>query len=94
MRKFEQPGGPIQGEKGREERGGYKVLIGVVLMAITHEKSTGVLLRRPFPEMEREGEDCGRRVMTGGSHLSACRREGEDTALGFNPGWAMGLLQT
>jgi hypothetical protein len=32
--------------------------------------------------------------MTGGSHLSACRREGEDTALGFNPGWAVGLLQT
>jgi hypothetical protein len=32
--------------------------------------------------------------MTGGSHLSVCRREGEDTALGFNPGWAVGLLQT
>jgi hypothetical protein len=32
--------------------------------------------------------------MTGGSHLSACRREGEDTALGFNPRRAVGLLQT
>jgi hypothetical protein len=32
--------------------------------------------------------------MTGGSHLSTCRREGEDTASGFNPGWAVGLLQT
>jgi hypothetical protein len=38
---FEQPGGPIRGEKGRERRGGHGVLIGVVLMAITGEKSTG-----------------------------------------------------
>jgi hypothetical protein len=28
--------------------------------------------------------------LTGRSHLSACRREGENTALGFNPGWAVG----
>jgi hypothetical protein len=47
------------------------------------------------------GRNGWRREMTGGSHLSACRREGEDTTLGFNPGWAMGhgpwavgLLQT
>jgi hypothetical protein len=37
-------------------RGGCGVLIGVVLMAITGEKSTGVLHRRPFPETERERE--------------------------------------
>jgi hypothetical protein len=68
--KFEQPGGSIRGEEGRERRGGHGVLIGVVLMAITREKSTGggVLLRRPFPETEREGEDFGRRVMTSGVH--------------------------
>jgi hypothetical protein len=30
----------------------------------------GGLLRRPFPETEREGEDCGRREMTRGVHLS------------------------
>jgi hypothetical protein len=38
---FEQPGGPIRGEKGGGERGGRGVLIGAVLMAITREKSTG-----------------------------------------------------
>jgi hypothetical protein len=38
---FEQPGSTIRGEKGRGERGGCGVLIGVVLMAITREKSTG-----------------------------------------------------
>jgi hypothetical protein len=32
--------------------------------------------------MEREGEDCRRREMTCGVHLSACRREGEDTGSG------------
>jgi hypothetical protein len=36
--KFEQPGGLVQGEEGR---GGCGVLIGMVLMAITREKSTG-----------------------------------------------------
>jgi hypothetical protein len=67
---FEQPGGPIRGEVGRGVRGGCEVLIGMVLMAIIREKSTGVLLRRPFLETEREGEDCGRREMTCGVHLS------------------------
>jgi hypothetical protein len=38
---FEQPGGPVRGEVGRGVRGGCEVLIGVVLMAITREKSTG-----------------------------------------------------
>jgi hypothetical protein len=37
------------------------------------------------------GEGNGWRLMIiGGSHLSACRREGGDTASGFNPGWAVG----
>jgi hypothetical protein len=40
------------------------------------------------------GRNGWRREMTGGSHLLAFRREGEDTASGFNPGWAVGLLQT
>jgi hypothetical protein len=57
-------------EERRGVRGGCGVLIGVVLMAITREKSTGVLLRRPFPEVEREGEDCGRREMTRGAHMA------------------------
>jgi hypothetical protein len=42
----------------------------------------------------REGN--GRRLMeelTGWSHLSACRREGENTASGFNPGWAVGCMR-
>jgi hypothetical protein len=42
----------------------------------------------------REGN--GRRLMeelTGGSHLSACRREGENTASGFNPRWAVGCMR-
>jgi hypothetical protein len=69
--KFEQPGGLVRGEEGRGVRGGCGVLIGMVLMAITREESTGVLLRRPFPKTEREGEDCGRREMTRGAHMAA-----------------------
>jgi hypothetical protein len=43
-------------EERRGVRGGCEVLIDMVLMAITREKSTGVLLWRPFPETERERE--------------------------------------
>jgi hypothetical protein len=68
---FEQPGGPIRGEKGRGERGGCGVLIGVVLMAITCEKSTGGVT---LATISRNGER-GRRLweegMTCGVHLSA-----------------------
>jgi hypothetical protein len=56
-------------------------------MAITREKSTRgrgrVLLRRPFPKMEREGEDCGRREMTCGVHLSASGGEDAGTLSGW-----------
>jgi hypothetical protein len=38
-----QPGGPVRGEEGRGVRGGCGALIGVVLMAITREKSTGAV---------------------------------------------------
>jgi hypothetical protein len=38
---FEQPGSLVRGEEGRGVRGGCGVLIGVVLMAITREKSMG-----------------------------------------------------
>jgi hypothetical protein len=79
---FEQPGGPVRGEEGRGVRGGSGVHIGAVLMAITQEKSTGVLLRRPFPETEREGEDCGRREMTCGAHMAARGERAEGTGLG------------
>jgi hypothetical protein len=37
----------------------------------SREINGGVLLWRPFPETEREGEDCGRREMTCRVHLSA-----------------------
>jgi hypothetical protein len=49
-----------------------------------------VLLRRPFPETEREGEDCGRREMTCGAHLSARgeRAEGTDSGRGVAGPWA------
>jgi hypothetical protein len=54
--KFEQPGGPIRGEKGRGERGGCGVLIGVVLMAITREKSTGGVYSGDSFQKRRERE--------------------------------------
>jgi hypothetical protein len=59
--------------RGRGMRGTYRRgLDGHYLREI----NVGVLLRRPFPETEREGEDCGRREMTCGVHLSASRGEG------------------
>jgi hypothetical protein len=42
----------------------------------------GVLLRRPFPETEREGEDCGRREMTRGAHMAARGERAEGTGSG------------
>jgi hypothetical protein len=62
---FEQPGGPIRGEKGRGERGGCRVLIGVVLMAITREKSTGGVT--PVT-ISRNGER-GRRLWEEGDNM-------------------------
>jgi hypothetical protein len=57
---LEQPGGSEwrRGREGKERR--VRGFIGEVLMAITREKSTGVLLRRPFPLTEREGRGKGR----------------------------------
>jgi hypothetical protein len=49
----------------------------------SREINRGCLLRRPFPETERDGEDCGRREMTCRVHLSA---SGEGDA-GTLSGW-------
>jgi hypothetical protein len=54
--KIRQPGGPIRGEEGREVRGGYGVLIGMVLMAITREKSTGGCYSGDHFQKRRERE--------------------------------------
>jgi hypothetical protein len=54
--KFGRPGGPIRGEAGREVRGGCGVLIGVVLMAITREKSTGGVYSGDRFQKRRERE--------------------------------------
>jgi hypothetical protein len=66
--------------------------IGEVLMAITREKSTGVLLRRPFPETERERrlqeEEEG--DLTGRAHMSVRRKRDQGYRFRFELGgpWA------
>jgi hypothetical protein len=81
---FEQPSGPIQGEKGRERIGGHGVLIGMVLMAITRKKSTGELLWRPLPE-RRGGDDCGKEGVGADAWAQVVSetREGEGTDSGL-----------
>jgi hypothetical protein len=46
------------------------------------EINGGVLLRRPFPETEREGEDYGRRGMTRGAHMAAREERAGGTGSG------------
>jgi hypothetical protein len=54
--KFGRPGGPVRGEVGRGVRGGCGVLIGMVLMAITREKSTGEVYSGDRFQKRRERE--------------------------------------
>jgi hypothetical protein len=67
--KFLQPGGPIS-RRGRERR--ERRTRGTYRRGLdghySREINGGVLLWRPFPETEREKEDCGRRVKTCGVH--------------------------
>jgi hypothetical protein len=65
-------------------RGGCGVLIGVVLMAITREKSTGGCYSGDrFQKRRERGEDCGRREMTCGVHLAVSGGEDAGTLSGW-----------
>jgi hypothetical protein len=54
--KFGRPGSPIRGEVGRGVRGGCEVLIDMVLMAITREKSTWGCYSGDHFQKQRERE--------------------------------------
>jgi hypothetical protein len=54
--KFGRPSGPIREEVGREVRGGCGVLVGMVLMAITREKSMGWVYSGDHFQKRRERE--------------------------------------
>jgi hypothetical protein len=48
-----------------------------------------VLLQRPFPETEREGEDCGRREMTCGAHMAVREERAGGYRFGAGRCWAV-----
>jgi hypothetical protein len=47
-----------------------------------------VLLWRPFPETEREEEECGRREMTHGAHMAVREERAGGTGSGAGRCWA------
>jgi hypothetical protein len=87
---FEQPGGLVRGEVGRGVRGGCEVLIDMVLMAITREKSMGGFTPAT---VSRNGER-GRRLREEGDDMRGPHgsggREGRGYRFWVGRCWAVG----